>query len=72
VFNFRYRSAEEFVVTFRVYYGPTHKAFGAIDEDRRPALAEAIADLARRFDRAHDGTLCASAEYLETVIQRRG
>jgi ubiquinone/menaquinone biosynthesis C-methylase UbiE len=71
IFNFRYRSAEQFVQTFRAYYGPTHKAFLALDEEKRRALAEAIAELARRFDRADDGTLCAQGEYLETVIRLR-
>ncbi len=42
-FVFRYRSAEHWLAAFRDYYGPTYKAFGALDEDgpggvrRRPA-----------------------------------
>ena len=32
---------------------------------------DAIANLAHRFDRSGDGTLCAEGEYLETVIQRQ-
>ena len=31
VFNFRYRSAAHWVQVFRDYYGPTHKAFAALD-----------------------------------------
>ena len=31
IFKFRYRSAAHFLQVFRDYYGPTHKAFGALD-----------------------------------------
>ena len=37
VFNFRYRSAAHWVQVFRDYYGPTHKAFAALDEPPRRA-----------------------------------
>ena len=30
-FNFRYRSASHWIQVFRDYYGPTHKAFAALD-----------------------------------------
>ena len=39
-FNFRYRSAAHCVQIFRDYYGPTHKAFAALDAGR-PARAGA-------------------------------
>ena len=35
LFVFRYRSPEHWVETFRTYYGPTHKAFGALDAGGR-------------------------------------
>ena len=39
VFTFRFRSAEEFVEFFRTWYGPTLKAFAALDgDDARLAL----------------------------------
>ena len=31
IFNFRYRSAAHWVQVFRDFYGPTHKAFAALD-----------------------------------------
>lgn len=37
-FAFRYRSPEHFVDVFRSYYGPTHKAFAALDADGQAAL----------------------------------
>ena len=37
-FNFRYRSAAHWVQVFRDYYGPTHKAFAALDATRARAL----------------------------------
>jgi SAM-dependent methyltransferase len=69
-FTFSYPSAEDFVDTFRLYYGPTHKAFAALDPDRRAALGREMADLARRFDRGKGGPLAAAGDYLEIVIER--
>jgi hypothetical protein len=70
--TFRFSSAEEFVVFFRRWYGPTLKAFEALDEPGRTALAADLADLARRFDWHRDGgTIAIPARYLESVITLR-
>ena len=42
--TFRFTSAEEFVAFFRKWYGPTLKAFEALDEAGRTALAADLAD----------------------------
>ena len=41
-FNFRYLSAAHFMEIFRDYYGPTHKAFAALDEAGSRALERDI------------------------------
>ena len=69
-FAFRYRSAEHFVEVFRTYYGPTHKAFAALDAADRPALEADLLALLRRSDRGGGAGLVVAAEYLETVITR--
>lgn len=69
--DFRYRSADEWLDTFRTYYGPMLKAFSVLDDAKRDDLARALRELARSFDRAGDGTLCARGEYLEIVVQKR-
>jgi SAM-dependent methyltransferase len=66
-FVFRYRSAAHWLQVFRTYYGPMHKAFGALDSARQDALAADLIALAERFNRAADGSLVAPAEYLEVV-----
>ncbi|HET7730656.1 MAG TPA: class I SAM-dependent methyltransferase [Usitatibacter sp.] len=71
-FMFRYRSPQHWVDTFRTYYGPVHKAFGALDAARQAALADDLLALARRFDIARDGGLVVPGEYLEVVIRTRG
>lgn len=69
---FRYASAEEFVGFFRRWYGPTLKAFEALDEAGRAALARDLADLARRNDRYRDGgSIAVPATYLQTVLTLR-
>lgn len=69
---FRFTSPEEFVDFFRRWYGPTLKAFEALDETGRTALSTDLADLARRWDRHQDGGAVAlPARYLETVLTVR-
>ena len=68
---FRYRSPEDFVGTFRTYYGPTLRAFEALPAQRRPELVDSITDLCRKYDRGGDGALALPSEYLEVVIDRR-
>jgi len=70
-FVFRYASAEHFVEFFRAWYGPTHKAFGALPAERQDELAAEIAALARRFHRGDDDRLAAVSDYLEIVLERR-
>jgi SAM-dependent methyltransferase len=70
-FVFRYRSAAHWLETFRTFYGPMHKAFGALDAEKQEALAADLIALAERFNRATDGTLVAPSEYVEVVIKRK-
>ncbi|MCK9878913.1 class I SAM-dependent methyltransferase [Frankia sp. Ag45/Mut15] len=69
---FRYASPEEFTDTFRRWYGPTHKAFEALDDTGRAALAADLTALARRWNRNLDGQPVAlPSTYLETLITLR-
>ena len=69
-FNFRYKSAEHFVEIFRTFYGPTHKAFLALDAAGQAALEADMLELLRRCDIGGGGGLVVPAEYFETVITR--
>jgi SAM-dependent methyltransferase len=69
-FVFRYRSAQDWLDTFRSYYGPIHKAFAALDGERQSALGSELLQLAARFNRASD-SLVVPSEYLEVVIRTR-
>jgi SAM-dependent methyltransferase len=70
-FNFRYRSAEEWLEVFRTYYGPVHRAFAALDPDGRNELERDLTELARRCDRGRKYGLVVPSEYLEVVATRR-
>jgi ubiquinone/menaquinone biosynthesis C-methylase UbiE len=70
-FVFRYRSAQHFLDVFRRYYGPMLKAFEALDEHGRTALAGDIFALIGRFNRSGDETMVVPGEYLEVVVTRR-
>jgi hypothetical protein len=70
MFAFRYRSAEHFVDIFRRFYGPTYKAFAALDANGQAALESDMLALLRAHDRGGASGLVVPAEYLETVIDR--
>jgi SAM-dependent methyltransferase len=70
-FNFRYRSAAHWIQIFRDFYGPTHKAFAALDPARQDALAKDITSLLDRCNTAGSASLVVPAEYLEVVITRK-
>jgi SAM-dependent methyltransferase len=70
-FNFRYESAEHFIDIFRRFYGPTHKAFGALDADRGAELAADIEALLHRYDRGDSRGLVVPGEYLEVIATKR-
>jgi ubiquinone/menaquinone biosynthesis C-methylase UbiE len=71
-FNFRYRSAAHWLQVFRDYYGPTHKAFAALDPSGRQALERDISTLLEGLNTAGASSLVVPAEYLEVVITKRG
>jgi hypothetical protein len=53
-----------------LYYGPTQKAFGALDEQKQAALRKDLEQLWSTHNQATDGTTKVEAEYLEVVAVR--
>jgi len=70
-FNFRYRSAEHWIQIFREFYGPTLKAFGALDLAGQVALAKDITTLLNKCNVAGSSSLVVPGEYLEVVIEKQ-
>lgn len=70
-FVFRYESIEHFIQVFRDYYGPTFKAFAALDKQQQARLTADLHELCEQFRTpAKSKTLAIPAEYLEVVIDR--
>src|SRR5262249_14934683 len=69
--TFRFTSPEDFAADFRTFYGPTVKAFEALDDEGQAALAADLADLARRWDRNDGGSIAIPGTYLESVLALR-
>lgn len=70
IYTFRYRSPAHWIEIFRRFYGPTHKAFAALDADGQSRLH---ADLMRLLEARNIGgpdSLVVPGEYLETVLVR--
>ena len=71
-FTFRFTSPEEFVDFFREWYGPTLKAFDALEGEARDALYDALVALGQRSDRLRvDGAIAIPAAYTEAVAIKR-
>ena len=71
-FNFRYHSPAHWLQIFRDYYGPTHKAFLALDAAGRQALERDLLALLDASNIAGKDSLVVPSEYLEAVIEIRG
>lgn len=69
-FTWRFRSAEDFVAFFRLWYGPTLKAFAALEASARDALEQELVALARRSDRLGTDAIAIPATYLEATAIR--
>jgi ubiquinone/menaquinone biosynthesis C-methylase UbiE len=68
VFNFRYQSPSHWLQVFRDYYGPTHKAFAALDAQGQKQLAADITELLERMNVGGRNSLVVPSEYLEVII----
>lgn len=70
-FVFRYMSPAHWIEVFRTWYGPVHKTFAALPEDRQAALEGDLTSLIGRFNKASDGTMVVPSDYLEVVVTKR-
>ena len=68
VFNFRYRSSAHWIQVFRDFYGPTVKAFAALDAPRQTELARDITTLLEQFNVGGTASLVVPGEYLEVIV----
>jgi SAM-dependent methyltransferase len=63
-------SPAEVVEFFRVYYGPTNRAFAALEPDAQDALRRDLEQLWSANNLATDGTTHIESEYLEVIALR--
>jgi len=70
VFNWRYRSPEHWIETWRVVYGPLQKAFDSLDEAGQTALSDDLVELIASLNLAKDGTMVVPSPYLEVMVTK--
>lgn len=70
-FTFRFTSAEDFATFFRRWYGPTVKAFAALEGPAQDALERDLVALARRFDRLGADATAIPSTYIEAIAVTR-
>jgi len=63
-------SPVEVVEFFRMYYGPTQRAFGALDSPAQAALRADLEQLWGEHNQATDNSTHVEGEYLEVVASR--
>ena len=72
LYPFRYPfPPSEVVDFFRTYYGPSYKAFAALDAEKQSTLREDLEQLWTEYNIASDGTTAIDSEYLEVVAIRQ-
>ena len=69
-FNFPF-SPPEVVETFRLYYGPTYRAFASLDDAGQAALRQELDQLWLAHNQSLNGITRVESEYLEVVAVRR-
>ena len=69
-FVFRYQSADHWLDLFRTFYGPVHKAFGALDNEKAEQLDADIRNVIDNLNVASDGTMVVPSDYLEIVVTK--
>ena len=70
VFTFPFGVAET-IEYWREFYGPTHKAFAALDAEGQAALRRDLENLWAENNLAKDGTTRVESEYLQITAVRR-
>ena len=71
IFKFRYRSAAHWIEVFRNFYGPTHKAYMALDAARQQRLTEELSAMLDRLNVGGAKSLVVPGEYLEVVVTKK-
>jgi hypothetical protein len=69
-FTFRYGSASDWFDTFKTYYGPTLRAWDALDAAGRESLRSQLVALAEEANRETRGALAIPSDYLEVTMTR--
>jgi ubiquinone/menaquinone biosynthesis C-methylase UbiE len=70
-FTFRYRSAQHFFDDFITYYGPTVRAWAALDDAGKASLQSQLVQLAADANRSSTA-LAVPSDYVEVVVTRAG
>jgi len=70
-FTFRFRSPAHWLSVFRTWYGPVHKTFAALPEDKARELEQDLLALIGRMNISGDATMVLPSAYLEIVVTKR-
>lgn len=72
VWRTRLGSFSDWLELYRTWYGPTNRAFAALDGAKASEYARGLEEIVQRHNRATDGTIDAAYEYVNVVAIKRG
>lgn len=67
----RFETVEQMISTFRDYFGPMKMLFDNAPAEKHEVIKKELGELAMRYNRATDGTLCAAMSYVNVIIRKR-
>lgn len=67
-FLFRYRDTKQLIVALCTFNSGTKRLFLSLEEAKKACLISQLEELIRQFNRADDGTVKISSQFLEVVI----
>lgn len=68
---FRFRHANDWIDTYKTYFGPINALFASLSKEKAAGLEELIIRFLNKTNRAHDGSLLIPFNYLQTTAVRR-
>lgn len=71
VWRTRFASFADWLALYRTWYGPTNKAFAALDEDQAREYAAGLEEIVQRHNRATDSGILAAYDYVTVVAVKR-
>jgi len=66
----RFESVDDWIATFREYFGPVRQTFASLDGAQQGQYERALREVITSYNRATDGTLSVAMAYVNVIMQK--